>query len=73
MLVLRRTKGEEIVILALDMTIRLLDIRGDKARIGIEAPQHIVVHRLEVGRRIEQSVDRHELDFLLAKENDRWL
>jgi len=72
MLVLRRTKGEEIVILALDMTIRLLEIHGDKARIGIGALAHRGA-RLEVGRRIEQSVDRHELDFLSAKENDRWL
>ena len=66
-------KGEEIVIPALDVTIRLLEIRGDKARIGIEAPQHIVVHRLEVWRRIEQSVEGHEFEILLPKENDRWL
>ena len=59
MLVLSRKKGEEIVIPALDVTIRLLDIRGDKARIGIEAPQRIAVHRQEVWRRIEQSVEEH--------------
>jgi len=40
MLVLSRKKGEEIVIPALDVTIRLLEIRGGKARIGIEALAH---------------------------------
>jgi len=33
-------KGEEIVIPALDVTIRLLEIRGGKARIGIEGLAH---------------------------------
>ena len=73
MLVLSRKKGEEIVIPALDVTIRLLEIRGDKARIGIEAPQHIAVHRLEVWRRIEQSAEGHEFEILLPEENDTWL
>jgi len=43
------------------VTIRLLEIRGNKTRIGIEAPQHIAVHRLEVWRRIEQSVEGQEV------------
>ena len=73
MLVLSRKEGEEIVIPALDVTIRLLEIRGDKARIGIEAPQHIAVHRLEVWRRIEQSAEGHEFEILLPEENDTWL
>jgi carbon storage regulator len=31
-----------------DITITLIDIRGDKVRIGIQAPQHVPVHRQEV-------------------------
>ena len=54
MLVLSRKEGQEIVIPALDVTIRLLGIRGDNVRIGIEAPSHLTVHRKEVWERIER-------------------
>jgi len=52
MLVLTRKKGEEIVIPALDVTIRLIEVRGDKIRLGIEAPVDVAVHRKEVWDRI---------------------
>lgn len=47
MLVLSRKKDEVIVI---DGNIRIVvaDIRGDKVRIGIEAPKTVSVHRQEV-------------------------
>jgi len=47
MLVLTRKKNESIVI---DDVIRVtvVDIRGDKVRLGIEAPRNIEVHRQEV-------------------------
>ena len=54
MLVLTRKLGEEIVIPSLDVTIRLVEIRGDKVRLGIEAPTRIVVHRKEVWDRIRE-------------------
>ena len=47
MLVLSRQIGEEIVI-GDDIVVKLVDIRGDKARFGITAPPHITVHRKEV-------------------------
>lgn len=47
MLVLSRKKNETIRI-ADDVTITVVDIRGDKVRIGIEAPKEIPVHRGEV-------------------------
>lgn len=47
MLVLSRKRGESIVINS-DITITVLDIRGDKIRIGIEAPENVPVHRKEV-------------------------
>ena len=31
-----------------DIKIMVVDIRGDKVRLGIEAPAHIPVHRKEV-------------------------
>jgi len=47
MLVLSRKKNESIVIND-DVVVTVIDIRGDKVRIGIDAPRHIPVHRQEV-------------------------
>lgn len=47
MLVLSRKEDESIVI-ADNITILVLEIRGDKVRLGIEAPRDIPVHRREV-------------------------
>lgn len=47
MLVLSRHRDESIMI-GDDVVITIVDIRGDKVRLGIEAPQDIPVHRQEV-------------------------
>src|SRR5947209_6470313 len=47
MLVLSRQRGEAIVI-GDDIEITIVDIRGDKVRLGIHAPRSITVHRKEV-------------------------
>lgn len=47
MLVLSRKKNESIVINN-DITIVVVEIRGDKCRLGIEAPKEVPVHRREV-------------------------
>lgn len=47
MLVLSRKKGEQIVI-SDTITITIVEIRGDKVRIGIDAPDDVTVHRQEV-------------------------
>lgn len=47
MLVLSRKKYETIRI-ADDVTITVVDIRGDKVRIGIDAPKEIPVYRGEI-------------------------
>jgi len=47
MLVLSRKKNESIVIND-DITIVVVEIRGDKVRLGIEAPKEVPVHRREV-------------------------
>jgi len=52
MLVLSRKKNESIVIRD-DITITIVEIRGDKVRLGIEAPQEVPVHRREVYDAIE--------------------
>lgn len=47
MLVLSRKKGEAIVINN-DVVITVVEIRGDKVRLGIVAPKEVSVHREEV-------------------------
>ena len=47
MLVLSRQRDESIIV-GDNVQITIVDIRGDKVRLGIEAPAHISVHRKEV-------------------------
>lgn len=47
MLVLSRKKGESVVVNG-NITIVVVDVRGDKARIGIEAPADVAVYRSEI-------------------------
>lgn len=47
MLVLTRKLDESIVI-GNDVTLTVVEIRGDKVRLGIVAPKEVPVHRLEV-------------------------
>jgi len=62
MLVLSRKKDESIVINN-DITIVVVEIRGDKVRLGVEAPKEVPVHRQEVfeaiarGETVAESVD----------------
>ena len=55
MLVLSRKKNESIVIND-DITIVVVEIRGDKVRLGIEAPKEVPVHRNEVYEAIRRNV-----------------
>lgn len=53
MLVLSRHRDESIMI-GDDVMITIVDIRGDKVRLGIDAPQEIPVHRQEVYEAIKR-------------------
>ncbi len=53
MLVLSRHKDEQIVI-GDDVVITVIDIRGDKVRLGVEASKEVPVHRREVKDAIER-------------------
>lgn len=53
MLVLSRHRDETIII-GDDIEITVVDIRGDKVRLGIQAPSHISVHRKEVYEAIKR-------------------
>lgn len=54
MLVLSRKKNERIVIND-DITIVVIEIRGDKVGLGVEAPKEVPVHRQEVFNRIHRN------------------
>ena len=47
MLVLSRTRDESIII-GDNVVVTVVDVRGDKVKLGIEAPQDVSVHRREV-------------------------
>jgi len=51
MLVLSRHRDESIMI-GHDVKITIVAVRGDKVRLGIEAPESLTVHREEVYRQI---------------------
>jgi carbon storage regulator len=58
MLVLSRKLNESICI-GDDVVITVVDIRGDKVRLGIAAPKAVPVHRQEVYDAIKQGGDRN--------------
>jgi carbon storage regulator len=53
MLVLSRQKDESIII-GDDIEITIVDVRGDKVRLGINAPREISVHRKEIYEAIQR-------------------
>ncbi len=57
MLVLSRHRDESIMI-GDDVVVTIVDIRGDKVRLGIAAPQEIPVHRQEVYEAIKRENQR---------------
>lgn len=53
MLVVTRQR-DECIFIGDDIKIMVVDIRGDKVRLGIEAPKNIPVHRQEVYEAIQR-------------------
>ena len=54
MLIMTRKQGDAVVIPELGITVRILDIRGESVRIGVQAPTDMAVHRHEVWERIRR-------------------
>jgi carbon storage regulator len=54
MLVLSRKSGESIIICE-NIVLTVVEVRGDKVRLGIEAPRDVPVHRREVYDAIKRS------------------
>ncbi len=59
MLVLSRKKDESIIIND-HIRVTVVEIRGDKVRLGIDAPKDVTVHRREVYEAIQNQLKAHE-------------
>ena len=53
MLILTRRIGESVVIGG-DVTVTVLGVKGNQARLGVDAPRDVAVHREEIHERIER-------------------
>jgi carbon storage regulator len=79
MLILARKEGEAIVV-ADDIRIQILETKSGQVKIGIEAPNHITVHREEIYQRIveenkkaamESTVDFASLSDIFSKKKEK--
>ncbi len=68
MLVLSRQRDESIVI-GDNVVITIVDVRGDKVKLGIEAPREVPVHRQEV----YEAIQRENRQAALLKPEDAQL
>lgn len=61
MLVLSRKKGEQVVCIheGITLTLEIIDIRGDKVRLGLIAPKEMEIYRGEIyQKRSEEEVKK---------------
>ena len=68
MLVLSRQRDESIMI-GDDVEIIIVDVRGDKVRLGITAPKSIPVHRREIYDAIQREKKEKEKSQKEQQEN----
>ena len=61
MLVLSRQRDESIMI-GDNIVITVVDIRGDKVRLGIQAPTNVPVHREEIYEAIQRENGKVEIE-----------
>ena len=54
MLVLSRKKGQRVVI-GKDIHVTVLEVRGDRVKLGFECPVEVPVHRQEISERIART------------------
>ncbi len=53
MLILTRRVGETLMI-GDDVAVRILGVKGNQVRVGVEAPRDVIVHRQEIYDRISR-------------------
>lgn len=78
MLVLQRKQHEEVII-GDAIIVRVVDIRGDKVRLGFEAPKEMPVHRREVWEAIQAEIayqnrrDEAPTEVLTEEASAEWI
>ena len=70
MLVLSRYKDQSIYI-GDDIVVTIVDVRGDRIRLGVEAPPNVPVHRQEIYEEIKRKKDPSEIPEVRAKGSGR--
>jgi carbon storage regulator len=68
MLVLSRQRDESIII-GDNIVITVVDIRGDKVRLGLDAPKEVPVHRREVYEAIQRERSQAEAGQAVSGES----
>jgi|TARA_R110000787_G_scaffold57262_1_gene130958 carbon storage regulator len=59
MLVLSRKKDESVIIDG-NIQVTIIEVRGDKVRLGIKAPREIPVHREEIAEKVKAANNSKE-------------
>lgn len=70
MLVLSRQRDESVMI-GDDVEIIIVDVRGDKVRLGINAPKEIPVHRREIYDAIQREKQQQEEELRKGKGEEK--
>ena len=68
MLVLSRKKDESIIIND-HIRVTVVEIRGDKVRLGIDAPKDVTVHRREIYEAIQNQLKAEEIPRVVTPDN----
>jgi carbon storage regulator len=71
MLVISRKSGEEVVVPEIGITFRVLEVRGERVRLGITAPDDVRIYRQEVWTRIQNGTQMNEATFALSVPGPR--
>lgn len=66
MLVLTRAIEEKLIIGNGEITLTVVEIQGNKVRLGIDAPKHVTILRQEVFDKIHSKQDNRELELVEA-------
>ena len=69
MLILTRKVGESLLI-GDDVSITILNIRGNQVKIGVQAPKDVSVHREEIYQRIHQAKDEQKAQQILFYDHE---